>query len=158
MNIYSAYLQSLTWNYSDILMNFLLFFTQLERDHEYDRDGRSRYAEDDDDERFSTSYRENRDRRYGEDRDRRYGEDRDRRYAEDRDRRYGEDRNERDRNERDVRGTANFTRSYEDDRASYADRDRDRNRELRRDDRRRDSRRYVLISLYFIRDLNPTEF
>ena len=106
---------------SQITTNFVM----ADRD-DYDRDGRNRYPEDDEDERFSTSYRE-RDRRYDGDRD---GdrEHRDSRRYEDRDRGYSR-------------------QDYDDDRRSgYGPSDRDR----ARDPRRRDTRRFVFFSFFLI--------
>ena len=100
----------------------------IDRDADFadrERSGRNRYTDDDEDERYSTGYR---DRRY-DDRERRY-DDRERRY-EDRDR-------ERDR-ERDRDHRSGY--DYDLDRSGYGDRGAERDRG--RDSRRRESRRYV---------------
>lgn len=90
----------------------------LDRD-DYDREGRNRYPDDDEDERFSTSYRE-RDRRYDSERDR--------------------ERDHRDPRRYDDRDRAYNRQDYDDDRRSgYGPTDRDR----ARDPRRRDTRRFV---------------
>lgn len=97
-----------------------MIFLFLDRD-DYDREGRNRYPDDEEDERFSTTYRE-RDRRYDNERDR---DHRDPRRYDDRDRAYNR-------------------QDYDDDRRSgYGAPDRDRTR----DSRRRDTRRFVSFFL-----------
>lgn len=110
--------------HSHCLLCFLLVLF-LDRD-DYDREGRNRYPDDDEDERFSTTYRE-RDRRYDNERDR--------------------ERDHRDPRRYDDRDRAYNRQDYDDDRRSgYGPPDRDR----ARDSRRRDTRRFVL--LFFILD------